>query len=154
MRASSRAATCVSITGTGGDEAALLLGDQGEVEERRAPAAVGLADRHRHHAELGQPLPQLGVEAEGLGGADVLGRRVLGVEAGERVDQLVLLGAETTDPSAAQRRVPDAVDGRSAALVIVLGAARLGPGLDRHVVAHGLGPQRADRAVLLAAERR
>ena len=80
--------------GHGRDRPALLLGDQRQVEERGAPAAGRLGDRHRHDPELTEALPEPGIEPDRLGRPDVLGCGVLGVQAREGVDELGLFLAE------------------------------------------------------------
>ena len=96
----------------GGDGPAVLLGDEGEVEQRRAPAAVGLVDRHGNDAELLELVPQGLVEAERLGGAHPLRGGVAAVQAGEGLDELLLLvgrsevhrrGRVSPTPAAASR---------------------------------------------------
>jgi hypothetical protein len=69
----------------------LLLGDEHEIERRRAPPAGGLVDRHRDDAHLLHLIPQRGIEAERFGRAHAFRRGLLRVERAERFDELVLL---------------------------------------------------------------
>ena len=79
------------MSGAGAERPAVLLGDEREVEQRRTPAAGVLRDRHGDRAHLLERGPTALVEAERLGVAHALGRRFLGVQRGERLDQLLLL---------------------------------------------------------------
>ena len=73
---------------------AVHLDGGGEVRERGARSACGLGQRHHRQAHGHHGLPEGRIEAGGLGLADPLAVRFLGVQAGGGLPQGVLIGRE------------------------------------------------------------
>ena len=71
-----------------------LLGHEHEVGQSGAPPTARLRHGHLDDADAPQRVPQDGVEARRLGGADPLGGGVLRQQVGERRDERLLLVAE------------------------------------------------------------